>query len=106
MREVVLGTAKVYGCRDDFDYQYAVDVTEKEHRCTEYAITGAESVAGVARVDSNIEPLMGGKIFPKCLKCGLTHSSFWEMGAALCFTTPSITLIMKQFQIEFHGLWS
>jgi amidohydrolase len=68
MREVILGTAKVYGCSADFDYQYAVDVTENEYRCTEHAISAAQRVAGIERVDSNIEPLMGGEDFSEMLK--------------------------------------
>lgn len=68
MRDVVEGTARVYGCNAKFDYEYCVDVTENENRCTDHAIQAAIAVAGSDRVETDIDPLMGGEDFSEMLK--------------------------------------
>jgi len=68
MKDIIEGTAKVYGCHAEFQYDYGVDITENENLCTAHAIKAAISVVGHERVATNIEPLMGGEDFSEMLK--------------------------------------
>ncbi len=68
MRDVIAGTAAVYGCEVTFDYEYGVPVTENHHECTKYAIKAAQTVVGDQHVSTDIEPLMGGEDFSEMLE--------------------------------------
>jgi len=68
LREVITGTAAVYGCAAEFKYDFGVGVTENDPDCTEHAIRAAVSVAGATRVKTELDPVMGGEDFSEMLE--------------------------------------
>lgn len=88
MKDVIEGSANVYGCNAEFQYVYGVDVTENEMLCTDHAIKAAISVAGQERVATNIEPIMGGEDFSDMLKTRPGAFIFLGNGASAMLHHP------------------
>jgi hippurate hydrolase len=63
LREIVEGTAKVYGARATLTYNRGYPVTSNHERETEFAAAIATDVAGANAVDANTPPVMGGEDF-------------------------------------------
>ena len=68
MQEVITGTALVYGCTAELDYQFGVGVTKNDLASTEHAMRAASTVVGAEKVHVDIEPLMGGEDFSEMLE--------------------------------------
>ena len=66
--EVVTATATAYGATAEINYIYGVGLTENAALNTDYAIAAAQSVAGEAGVQTDIEPIMGGEDFSEMLE--------------------------------------
>jgi len=63
LREVVEGTARLYGAKVAFTYKRDYPVTRNHTRQTEFASTIAAEVVGAERVDQNTPPVMGAEDF-------------------------------------------
>ena len=63
LREIVEGTAKVYGARATLTYNRGYPVTSNHERETVFAAAIATDVAGANAVDANTPPVMGGEDF-------------------------------------------
>jgi hippurate hydrolase len=63
LREVVEGTARLYGAKVAFTYKRDYPVTRNHARQTEFASTIAAEVVGAERVDQNTPPVMGAEDF-------------------------------------------
>ncbi|HEY6257468.1 MAG TPA: M20 aminoacylase family protein [Xanthobacteraceae bacterium] len=63
LREVVEGTAKLYGAKVTFTYKRDYPVTRNHERETAFASAVAAEVVGQERVDANTPPVMGAEDF-------------------------------------------
>lgn len=63
LREIVEGTAKLYGAKANLVYKRDYPVTTNHARQTEFAAEIASEVVGKDRVDTNVEPMMGAEDF-------------------------------------------
>ena len=63
VREVVEGTAKLYGAKADADYKRDYPVTRNHERQTAFAAEVAAEVVGRDRVDTDVPPVMGAEDF-------------------------------------------
>jgi amidohydrolase len=67
-RDIVNGTAAVFGAKADIHYRYGYPVTVNAAGPTDYAVAVAGDVAGAERVDTNAAPSMGGEDFSYMLQ--------------------------------------
>src|ERR1700686_4402957 len=63
LREVVEGTARLYGAKVEFTYKRDYPVTRNHERETAFASSVAAEVVGRERVDANTPPVMGAEDF-------------------------------------------
>jgi amidohydrolase len=63
LREVVEGTARLYGAKVTFTYKRDYPVTRNHERQTAFASSIAAEVVGPERVDENTPPVMGAEDF-------------------------------------------
>jgi amidohydrolase len=63
LREVVEGTARLYGAKVTFTYKRDYPVTRNHERQTAFAATVAAEVVGPERVEANTPPVMGAEDF-------------------------------------------
>jgi amidohydrolase len=63
LREVVEGTARLYGAKVVFTYKRDYPVTRNHERQTAFAASVAAEVVGRERVDTNTPPVMGAEDF-------------------------------------------
>jgi amidohydrolase len=63
LREVVEGTARLYGAKVTFTYKRDYPVTRNHERQTAFATSVAAEVVGPERVDANTPPVMGAEDF-------------------------------------------
>jgi amidohydrolase len=63
LREVVEGTARLYGAKVTFTYKRDYPVTRNHERQTAFAASIAAEVVGRERVDENTPPVMGAEDF-------------------------------------------
>src|ERR1700736_1812431 len=63
LREVVEGTARLYGAKVTFTYKRDYPVTRNHERQTAFASSVAAEVVGRERVDENTPPVMGAEDF-------------------------------------------
>jgi hippurate hydrolase len=63
LREVVEGTARLYGAKVTFTYKRDYPVTRNHERQTAFASSIAAQVVGPERVDENTPPVMGAEDF-------------------------------------------
>jgi hippurate hydrolase len=63
VREVVEGVARLHGARANLRYQRDYPVVVNEPAATDFAVSVAREVAGEARVDPAMTPVMGGEDF-------------------------------------------
>jgi hippurate hydrolase len=63
LREVVEGTARLYGAKVTFTYKRDYPVTRNHERQTAFASAVAAEVVGRERVDTNTPPVMGAEDF-------------------------------------------
>jgi len=63
LREVVEGTARLYGAKVTFTYKRDYPVTRNHERQTAFASSVAAEVVGPERVDDNTPPVMGAEDF-------------------------------------------
>jgi amidohydrolase len=63
LREVVEGTARLYGAKVTFTYKRDYPVTRNHERQTAFASSVAAEVVGPERVDTNTPPVMGAEDF-------------------------------------------
>jgi hippurate hydrolase len=63
LREVVEGTARLYGAKVSFTYKRDYPVTRNHERQTAFASSVAAEVVGGERVDENTPPVMGAEDF-------------------------------------------
>jgi hippurate hydrolase len=63
VREVVEGTAKLYGAKATLTYKRDYPVTKNHDRQTAFAAEVASQVVGANRVDTGIPPVMGAEDF-------------------------------------------
>jgi amidohydrolase len=63
LREVVEGTARLYGAKVAFTYKRDYPVTRNHERQTAFASSVAAEVVGSERVDTNTPPVMGAEDF-------------------------------------------
>jgi len=63
LREVVEGTARLYGAKVTFTYKRDYPVTRNHERQTAFASSVAAEVVGPERVDENTPPVMGAEDF-------------------------------------------
>jgi amidohydrolase len=63
LREVVEGTARLYGAKVTFTYKRDYPVTRNHERQTAFASSVASEVVGRERVDENTPPVMGAEDF-------------------------------------------
>jgi amidohydrolase len=63
LREVVEGTARLYGAKVTFTYKRDYPVTRNHERQTAFASAVAADVVGPERVDDNTPPVMGAEDF-------------------------------------------
>jgi amidohydrolase len=63
LREVVEGTARLYGAKVAFTYKRDYPVTRNHERQTAFASAVAAEVVGRERVDTNTPPVMGAEDF-------------------------------------------
>jgi hippurate hydrolase len=63
LREVVEGTARLYGAKVTLTYKRDYPVTRNHTRQTEFAAAVAAEVAGRERVDTDMAPVMGAEDF-------------------------------------------
>jgi hippurate hydrolase len=63
LREVVEGTARLYGAKVTFTYKRDYPVTRNHERQTAFASAVAAEVVGPERVDDNTPPVMGAEDF-------------------------------------------
>src|SRR6185369_11049841 len=63
VREVVEGTAKLYGAKATLTYKRDYPVTRNHERQTSFAVQVASEVVGKNRVDSAVPPMMGAEDF-------------------------------------------
>jgi amidohydrolase len=63
LREVVEGTARLYGAKAKLTYKRDYPVTRNHERETAFAASVASEVVGQERVDANVAPVMGAEDF-------------------------------------------
>jgi hippurate hydrolase len=63
IREVVEGTARLYGAKAKLTYRRDYPVTRNHDRQAEFAASVAEQVVGKERVDPDVAPVMGAEDF-------------------------------------------
>jgi hippurate hydrolase len=63
LREIVEGTARLYGASARLTYHRDYPVTRNHEQPTAFAASVAATVSGPERVDANTPPLMGGEDF-------------------------------------------
>ena len=63
LREIVEGTARLYGAKAHLVYKRDYPVTRNHARQTKFAAEIASEVVGKNRVDTNVEPMMGAEDF-------------------------------------------
>ena len=63
VREVVEGTAKLYGAKAKLEYKRDYPVTRNHERQTSFAAEVASQVVGKDRVDTEVPPVMGAEDF-------------------------------------------
>ena len=68
VREVVEGTARLYGAKAELTYMPGYPVLVNEERRTAFASAIAREIAGKDRVEGNCPPLMGAEDFAYMLQ--------------------------------------
>jgi hippurate hydrolase len=63
VREVVEGTAQLYGAKAKLTYTLGYPVVVNHERQTQFAAAVAREIAGEGRVDTNVAPVMGAEDF-------------------------------------------
>ena len=89
LREVVEGTARLYGAKAKLTYKRDYPVTRNHERETAFAASVATEIAGEGRVDTDTPPIMGGEDFSFMLEARPGAFIFCGNGSSGALHHPS-----------------
>ena len=96
VREVVEGTARLYGAKANLTYTPGYPILVNEERQSDFAASVAREIAGGDKVKTGSPPVMGGEDFAYMWRNVRARSSGSAMATApRCITRPTISMTKR-----------